>query len=123
MTDDANDPFGGAMKGITSEVRNGAAKNLLNFSVDGSAQLYNPAKTEEGGSSAAEDEVLGEYVIDVDVDIDIFVLLDLVYSVKYKDVVSVDENGDPVQAVDADGKELVQDAMSDGKFTQINKSA
>ena len=83
VTDDANDPFGGAMKGITSEVRNGAAKNLLNFSLDGSAT-----------------STKRNYEIKMQSDIDIFALLDLVYSVKYKEVVSVDENGDPIQAVD-----------------------
>ena len=70
---DTSDPFGGLMRGVLA-ARETEAKNLLNFTLDGTAQLYNPAAADQDG---ATDEVLGSYVIDVDIDLDPFALLDL----------------------------------------------
>ena len=62
---DASDPFGGLMRGVLA-ARETEAKNLLNFTLDGTTELKD-----------AEGAVTGRYDIDVDIDIDIFPLLGL----------------------------------------------
>ena len=62
---DTSDPFGGLMRGVLA-ARETEAKNLLNFTLDGTTELKD-----------AEGAVTGRYDIDVDIDIDIFPLLGL----------------------------------------------
>ncbi len=62
---DTSDPFGGLMRGVLA-ARETEAKNLLNFTLDGTTELKD-----------AEGAVKGRYDIDVDIDIDIFPLLGL----------------------------------------------
>ena len=64
------DPFDGLMEGV-ADARKLTAKNLLNFSLDGTAQL----RDEKG-------EPVADYVINVDMDIDIFQLLGILDYVK-----------------------------------------
>lgn len=75
VTNDANDPFAGLVSGITSAIRNGEAKNLLNFTLDGEVLGYNKA---EDGTTEAEPN--RKYTIDINVDINPFDLLDIVYA-------------------------------------------
>ena len=62
---ETSDPFGGLMRGVLA-ARETEAKNLLNFTLDGTTELKD-----------AEGAVTGRYDIDVDIDIDIFPLLGL----------------------------------------------
>ena len=64
-TADAADPFDGLLPGVQA-ARDTQAKNLLNFTLDGTAEF----KDEEG-------TVTNRYDIDVDIDLDIFPLLGL----------------------------------------------
>lgn len=75
VTNDENDPFGGVISGITPAIRNGEAKNLLKFSVDGTVTGY---KNQEEGAPV----VNHTYTIDVDVDINPFELLAIVDALK-----------------------------------------
>lgn len=75
VTNDENDPFGGAISGITPAIRNGEAKNLLKFSVDGTVTGY---ENQEEGAPV----VNHTYTIDVDVDINPFELLAIVDALK-----------------------------------------
>lgn len=70
VTNDESDPFGGVISGITPAIRNGEAKNLLNFTLDGTAEI----RTGE--------TVNGRYDIDVDIDINPFELLAIVDALK-----------------------------------------
>ena len=62
---DTSDPFGGLMRGVLA-ARETEAKNLLNFTLDGTAEFKDEAGV-----------VTNRYDIDVDIDIDIFPLLGL----------------------------------------------
>ncbi len=64
-TADAADPFDGLLPGVQA-ARDTQAKNLLNFTLDGTAELKD-----------AEGNVTHRYDIDVDIDLDIFPLLGL----------------------------------------------
>lgn len=75
VTNDESDPFGGVISGITPAIRNGEAKNLLKFSVDGTVTGY---ENQEEGAPV----VNHTYTIDVDVDINPFELLAIVDALK-----------------------------------------
>lgn len=75
VTNDESDPFGGVISGITPAIRNGEAKNLLEFSVDGTVTGY---ENQEEGAPV----VNHTYTIDVDVDINPFELLAIVDALK-----------------------------------------
>lgn len=71
VENDENDPYAGLISGITPAVRNGEAKNLFNFSVDGTAALAD-----------GTGETVGDYVASIDIDINPFELLTILDSVK-----------------------------------------
>lgn len=94
VTNDENDPFGGAISGITPAIRNGEAKNLLKFSVDGTVTGY---KNQAEGAPVANHT----YTIDVDVDINPFELLAILDAVEKNEdgSMTVDMNKDEIIAL------------------------
>lgn len=107
VTNDENDPFGGVISGITPAIRNGEAKNLLKFSVDGTVTGY---KNQAEGAPVANHT----YTIDVDVDINPFELLAILDA--------VEKNEDGSMAVDMSKDEIIALIKSVGYIgVQVNE--
>ena len=87
VTNDESDPFGGVITGINADLRESAAQNLLNFTLDGTAQL------------TTGETVDGRYDIDVDIDINPFELLAILDA--------VEKNEDGSMAVNMSKDEIV----------------
>ena len=87
VTNDANNPFGGVITGINADLRESAAQNLLNVTLDGTAQL------------TTGETVNGRYDIDVDIDINPFELLAIVDA--------LEKNEDGSMAVNMSSDEIV----------------
>lgn len=87
VTNDANNPFGGVITGINADLRESAAQNLLNVTLDGTAQL------------TTGETVDGDYTIDVDIDINPFELLAIVDA--------LEKNEDGSMAVNMSSDEIV----------------
>ncbi len=107
VTNDENDPFGGVISGITPAIRNGEAKNLLKFSVDGTVTGY---KNQAEGAPVANHT----YTIEVDVDINPFELLAILDA--------VEKNEDGSMAVDMSKDEIIALIKSVGYIgVQVNE--
>lgn len=107
VTNDENDPFGGVISGITPAIRNGEAKNLLKFSVDGTVTGY---KNQAEGAPVANHT----YTIDVDVDINPFELLAILDA--------VEKNEDGSMAVNMSKDEIIALIKSVGYIgVQVNE--
>lgn len=114
VTNDENDPFGGVISGITPAIRNGEAKNLLKFSVDGTVTGY---KNQAEGAPVANHT----YTIDVDVDINPFELLAIVDALK-PETVGEGEDATTQIKVDMSKEEIIDMIKKVGYISvQVNE--
>ena len=103
---DTSDPFGGLMRGVLA-ARETEAKNLLNFSVDGTVTGY---ENQAEGAPVANHT----YTIDVDVDINPFELLAILDA--------VEKNEDGSMAVDMSKDEIIDMIKKVGYISvQVNE--
>ena len=103
---ETSDPFGGLMRGVLA-ARETEAKNLLNFSVDGTVTGY---ENQAEGAPVANHT----YTIDVDVDINPFELLAILDA--------VEKNEDGSMAVDMSKEEIIDMIKKVGYISvQVNE--
>ena len=114
VTNDESDPFGGVISGITPAIRNGEAKNLLEFSVDGTVTGY---ENQAEGAPVANHT----YTIDVDVDINPFELLAIVDALK-PETVGEGEDATTQIKVDMSKEEIIDMIKKVGYISvQVNE--
>lgn len=114
VTNDESDPFGGVISGITPAIRNGEAKNLLEFSVDGTITGY---ENQAEGAPVANHT----YTIDVDVDINPFELLAIVDALK-PETVGEGEDATTQIKVDMSKEEIIDMIKKVGYISvQVNE--